>query len=261
MRPVLTRLWAVLALLSITVPSLAASPVPVVIGPSRDGSLHSLQRKVDRFLGIGRLNVRTDRVGALAKDPDPWTWDNPGRAIEITLVDAKSPHARIGWYAECGGSPVLDGVEDAVVLHCSPLRPGSRGFRLPSSVTRFGFFVTHQPEGAGAMGEASAIAGPVQDLESAIFSNRFCNDPGPLGAGAAHAPHDGDVQMLVYDVSRWLGPQTWLVACETSDSGRPVGHGVEESDNDYSDVVFLVSGVSTTPTAGTSFGRLKSRFR
>jgi hypothetical protein len=67
--------------------------------------------------------------------------------------------------------------------------------------------------------------------------------------------------MLVYDISRWVGPQTWLIACETSDSGSNIGHGADDSDNDFSDLLFTVSGVSTTPTSQTTFGRLKSRFR
>ncbi len=262
MRPVPTRVWAALALLVITSPCLAASPVSVVMGASRDGTLHELQKKVDRLVGPGRINVRTDYLGARTGDPDPWFWLNPGRAMELTLVDRKSPHGSVGWYAERGVTPVLDGVDDAVVLEGWQFKGSSSAFRLPTSVERFGIFVVQRAVvGAGVAAGTAALEESATFEEFTTFSNRLWNDPGDSGTGATHAPFDGDMQMLVYDISRWVGPQTWLVACESSDSGRHVGHGLDDTDNDFSDVLLTISGVGTTPTVGTSFGRLKSRFR
>jgi hypothetical protein len=245
MRLLRPRAWAALALLLAAVPVQAVSPVPVTIGPSRDGALQDLQRKVDAFLGPGRVDVRTDYLGAHCDDPDPWTWTNPGHVVELRLVDRKSPTYLIGWYAERGEVPVLDGVEDGVVLDRSCFRGMSSGFRVPKSVARFGFYCT-----GAAAGESYVHC-----------SNRVWNAPGAPGLAASHLPLDGDPQMLVYDISRWVGPQTWLVACEVSDVGLPLGLGEGESDNDYSDVLFTVSGASVTPTQGRSFGGLKRLFR
>jgi len=234
-----------LALLVVAVPSHAGSPVPVVIGPSRDGTLEDLQRKVDAFLGPGRVNVRTDYLGARAGDPDPWSWTNPGHVVELRLVDRKSATFTIGWYAERGAVPVLDGVEDGVLIDRTTIRGLRAGFQPPRSIERFGFYC------------AGAIAG-----EAYLHcSNRTWNAPGAHGLAASRPPFDGDPQMLVYDISRWVGPQTWLVACEVSDVGLPLGQDDGQSDNDYSDVLFTVTGASVTPTLGRSFGGLKRLFR
>ena len=75
MRLVPLRAWAAFALLLVTaLPAVAAAPVSVSIGPSRDGVLHDLQRVVDRYFGPGRIDVRTGYIGARAGDPDPWMW-------------------------------------------------------------------------------------------------------------------------------------------------------------------------------------------
>lgn len=250
MRPVPVRVWVALALLTLAQSALAASPIPVIVGPSRDGSLNDLQKKLDRFVGAGRLNARTDYVGARTGDPDPWFWMNSSRPMVVTLIDRKSPQAKIGWYSD-GGIPLQGGVT-GVIFEKAVQRGDVRAVRLPSDVKRFGFFINLTTPGRGGYG-------PVREVIS--YSNRLWNSPGPDGTGARHAPYDGDVQMLVYDITRWVGPQTWLIACETSDTGSNIGQGPEDSDNDFSDFLFTVSGVGTTPTSNTTFGRLKSRFR
>lgn len=251
MRHVLLRAWAALALLLAAAPAFAIAPVPVVIGSSRDGALHDLQRKVDKLVGRGRIDVRTDFIGAHPGDPDPFAWDNTGsRVLAVQLVDRKSSHGTIGWYDESAGRAVIDGIGDGIVLDNWRQR-GARGIvRVPSYVTRFGFYIDYDGDDSG--GDSGHYR---------YFSNRRFNDVGPRGRGAEHAPYDGDVQMLVYDVSPWLGSGTWLVACEYSDSGCPVGFDNGESDNDFADIVFTVSSLLTTPAQSTTFAQIKALYR
>jgi len=67
--------------------------------------------------------------------------------------------------------------------------------------------------------------------------------------------------MLVFDASRWLGQDTWIVACEYEDAGARQGAGHGECDHDYSDILFTVSGVGATPTVQSSFSRVKALYR
>ena len=254
MRLVPHRAWAALALLLVTtLPAAAASPVSVTIGRSRDGVLWDLQRIVDKAFGPGRIDVRNDYIGAHAGDPDPWVWSTvPGKGIMMTLIAKKHPNGTLGWYCEQGTVPPLNGLGDGVVLERSRLRAVPTSLRLPSTVRRFGFYVEREPGSTFIDGDASA---------NAYFSNRTYNDVGAHGAGACHAPYDGDVQMLIYDIGRLTAPDTWLVAVEYSDSGDPVGTQDGQSDNDFSDFVFTISGVGVTPTQSTTFGRLKALYR
>jgi hypothetical protein len=252
MRHALLRAWAAITLLLAATSVWASSPVPIMMGSSRDGLLHDLQRKVDRLVGPGRIDVQHDYMGAHPGDPDPWHWVNPSRPLEVTLVDRKSPHGVLGWYQENGVLPVIDGLGDGVVFD-DWRRRGSRTLvRIPPAVTRFGFYVVRE----GGHGEEDD-----DDGSYLYFTNRMWNDLGPHGRGAEHSPYDGDMQMLVYDISRWAGSDTWLVACEYSDSGSHVGHDRNDSDNDYSDILFTVSGVGLTPTLGKTFGQLKALYR
>jgi hypothetical protein len=241
---------AILLLLLAAFPAAAASPLRVAIGPSRDGPAHDLQHKVDALVGTGRVDVRSDYVGARPGDPDPWSWTNTGEPMTLHLVDRRSPGFVVGWYAEGPVHPSPDGPEQVlggVVLDNGRKRGATVVFRVPGTVRRFGLFVADTDDPGAAW--------------TRHRTNRTLNPPGPDGAGAAHEPWDGDVQLLVFDVSRWLGRDTWLVAGEISDTGRRVGHGADESDNDYSDVLFTVTGASATPAVTTTFGRVKSLFR
>ena len=253
MRHARFREWAALALLVTALPATATSPVPVMIGASRDGALHALQKVVDRYLGPGRVSVGADYVGAHAGDPDPWMWTSvSGRGVEVSLVQKKLSSGAFGWYREGLGEPQLDGVNSGLLFGQGRPRWARQSVRLPASVTQFGFYVVREAGGHAIDGD---------DEPCTFFSNRKLNDVGPHGSGAVHAPTDGDVQMLIYDISRWSTPDTWLVACEFSDSGCRLGHGDGQSDNDFSDLVFTVSGVGVTPTKASSFGRLKAMFR
>jgi hypothetical protein len=254
MRLVPHRAWAAFALLLVTaLPAAAATPVPVTIGRSRDGVLHDLQRVVDRYYGPGRIDVRTGFVGAHAGDPDPWMWTTvPGKMVVLTLLEKKSPHGTVGWYTESGGIPLLDGIGDGVVLDRARLKSSPTALRLPNTVQRFGIYVARESGGKALDGD---------DESYLYFSNRMLNDGGAQALPPLHAPWDGNVQMLVYDLGRLVAPDTWLVACEYSNSAHAIGTGDGQSDNDYSDLVFTVTGVGVTPTLATSFGRLKALYR
>jgi len=253
MRHVTNSAWAALALLLAAAPAFASAPVPIVIGPSRDGSLQDLQKKVDHLLGPGRLNVHTDFIGAHAGDPDPWFWVNGGsHLVSVKLIDRKSPHATVGWYTDLGGASETDAAHAGVVLEDWRLRGSRTTLHLPAAVTRFGFYIDHQG------GDDPTDQG----LSTRYFTNRMLNDVGPQGRGAVHEPRDGDVQALIFDVSRWMGPGTWLVACEYSDSGCEVGVSPDCRDNDFSDILFTVTaeGGVTAATCST-FARVKALFR
>jgi hypothetical protein len=121
-------------------------------------------------------------------------------------------------------------------------------FALPH--TKFGFYLN--PNGP-------------YDVQNApepekFFTNRFYNDLGPNGSGALHAPADGDVQALVFDVSRFIGPNTWLVCFEDLDSGANPSSCCSGTDNDFNDVVFEVTAFGATPVIPMTFGALKSKY-
>lgn len=253
MRPFLLRAWAALALLLAAVPVHASSPVSILLGPSRDGGLHDLQRKVDKLIGFGKLDVSRDYIGAHAGDPDPWFWVNRGtRDVVVQMVDRKSRRTILGWCDETTGRPVINGIDDGIVFNDWRVRRSRAVVRLPSHVTHFGFYVDTDQDDDDESNERGHYR---------YFTNRQFNDRGLRGLGATHAPFDGDMQFLIYDLSPWLGDNTWLVACEYSDSGRHVGFDRGDSDNDYADVVFLVSGLGATPTKTLSFARVKAMFR
>jgi hypothetical protein len=197
--------------------------------------------------------VRTGYIGARAGDPDPWIWSTvPGKGVVLTLLAKKHPRGSVGWYHEQGGVPAIDGAGDGLVLERSRLRAAPTTLKLPASVKQFGLYVEREPGSTDIDGDGGAAM---------FFSNRMLNDAGPHGAGALRAPTGGDMQMLVYDISRFSGPDTWLVACEYSDAGAVIGTEDGQSDNDYSDIVFTISGVGVTATRSTTFGRLKALFR
>lgn len=229
-------------------PARAASPIPVQFGASWDPPAYSLQNIVDAYLGVpGALDVQTDFIGAKPGDLDPWFW--VGSSFPALLVSEVAGNANtnlVGWYVETGAVPVIDGVDDGVVFTGTQGSGSNSIVIVPSGVARFGFYLDPQP----------LRIGPHQRF----FTNRFLNDKGPLGSGAIHAPFDGDVQAIVFDVSRWKGPDTWLVCFEDIDSGNPVLPCCSGTDNDFNDLVFEVTALGATPAQTISFGALKTRF-
>lgn len=229
-------------------PAQAASPIPVVFGASWDPPSQSLQNIVDAYIGTpGALNVQTDFIGAHVGDLDPWFWvGNSFPALLVSEVAGNANTNQLGWYEETGVLPVIDGVDDGVVFTGGDGAGSNAVVVMPGSTTRFGFYLDPAPNSPAA--------------HQRFFTNRFLNDRGPKGAGAVHSPFDGDVQAIVFDVSRWKGPNTWLVCFEDLDAGNPITPCCSGTDDDYNDMVFQVAALGATPARTLSFGELKTRF-
>lgn len=231
----------------------ATSPVPVAMGASWDGPGHDLQGIVDSYIGIpGAIDVRTDFIGAHAGDLDPWFWVG-GRvpAFLITEVAGNSATNELGWYLETFARPVIDGLDDGIVFDGPSSDGADVTIVFPSSSTKFGFYLdTH-----------TLVQTPEGPRDQVFFTDRMLNDAGPAGAGAIHGVTDGDVQALVFDVSEWKGPNTWLVCFEDSDAGALIQPCCDGTDADYNDVVFQVRASGATPAILTTFGAIKSIYR
>jgi len=233
---------------TIAAPALAVSPIPVVFGTSWDPPGQSLQNIVDAYLGApGALDVHADFIGARAGDLDPWFWVGSSfPALLVSEVAGNANSNQLGWYVETLTMPTIDGIDDGIVFS-GPQGDGANAIVvLPPGANKFGFYLDPAP------GDPAP--------HQRFFSNRFHNDPGPDGAGALHSPFDGDVQALVFDVSRWKGPDTWLVCFEDLDYGKPVTACCAGTDNDFNDLVFEVRALGATPARSLTFGALKARF-
>ena len=254
MRHRLIRAWVALALLMAAAPAFATAPVTTVMGPSREVSLRHLQKRIDHLVGPGHVDAATDFIGAHPGDPDPWVWINNGvHAIAVTLIDRESLHGAVGWYEETGRMPVLDGVGDGVVLEGLRVRGARTLVAMPASVKRFGFYVARKGQGEGKNTGQTAI----------FFTNHVLN--GLVSQGRDTDPSGTNFRLLVFDVSRWLGADTWLVASHFSDRGNHGGLGDRDDDGDGDDddldILFTVTGLGVTPTHSVSFARVKALYR
>lgn len=249
-----------LGLLSLVVPlcaaacivTTAAAKVDVKIGASQEGSEPSLQEIVDARYGAGAINVTTDYLGAHVGDPDPWFWvDNHFSALLVKGLWRNAHRNRIGWYRELEtGAPAIDGVDDGVLFDGSDQAGDVALVMFSTPMTKFGFWMNPR-------GPLDALNAPEPEL---LWTNRHYNDVGPSGTGALHAPYDGDVQALVFDVSAWTAENTWLVCFEDVDSGA-MPEACCGTDNDYNDAVFEITAFGATPTRPASLGQLKARYR
>jgi hypothetical protein len=240
------------AALCAAVPSQAA--VKIVMTDSWDGPTKNLQSIVDGFYGAGQINVKTDYLGAKDGDPDPWFWlDNQFSALLVKEVAGNADYNQVGWYQEKGSFPVLknDGVEDGLIFD-GPAGAGATAIvTFSKPMTRFGFYLN--PNGPG---DATNAPEPEK-----FYTNRLFNDAGPDGSGTLHFPWGGDMQALVYDVSRFKGANTWLVCFEDLDSGANPGPlGQAQTDNDYNDFLFEVTAFGATPVEPLTFGALKAKY-
>lgn len=249
-----TRSLAGLLLVGLcSAPAHAVSPVPVVFGTTWDVPAVTLQGIMNTYLGIpGAVNVATDYVGHDAGEPDPWFWiDSQFSALLVREVAGYAGLNILGWYLEDGGPVTIDGIDDGIVFNGPDGSGAMRVVVFPSGVSRFGFYL--DPKGAQS--------GQNAPQPEKFFTNRFLNDLGANGSGAIHAPFDGDVQALVFDVSQWKGANTWLVAFEDVDYGAAITSCCGGTDNDYNDLVFEVKAIGATEARALSFGALKNKFR
>jgi uncharacterized protein DUF4114 len=234
----------------------AAAAVAVTFGASWDAT--ELQQIVDTRYGAGNINVHTDYIGAHAGDLDPWFWaDSHFSTYLVREIAGNADRNTVGWYLDGAASspsppPVIlnDGIHDGIVFDGPATAGDASIFSFPLAHTKFGFYLN--PNGSGSVENAPE--------PERFFTNRFYNDIGPNGSGALHTPTNGDVQALIFDVSRYAGPNTWLVAFEDLDSGSNLGPPGSGTDNDYNDIVFEVTAFGATPVIPMTFGGLKSKY-
>ncbi len=231
----------------------ARAVVPVSFGATWDAPTQTLQNIVDGLYGAGNINVTTEYIGAHPGDLDPWFWvDDRFSALLLREVAGNANRNTVGWYLETGVKPVAtnDGVHDGVVFDGPAIQGASALIHFTHPMTKFGFYLN--PNGTG-----NAINAPEPEL---FFTNRLYNDIGPDGSGAVHPPTGGDVQALVFDVSRLTQSNTWLVCFEDLDSGPNPAPCCTPTDNDYNDFVFEVTAFGATPVVPLTFGQLKVRY-
>jgi len=250
--PRLVPAFATALLLIASAPAGAA--VTVVFGTSWDGPGQSLQAILDGIYGAGQIDVATDYLGAKPGDPDPWFWiDNQFTSLLVREVAGNADYNQVGWYEETGSLPVLanDGVHDGMVFDGPAGAGAATVVVFQNPMTRFGFYL--DPNGPG-----DAVNAPQPEK---FYTNRLLNDRGLDGSTALHAPWNGDVQALVFDISRFTKPNTWLVCWEDLDSGAvPGANGASQTDNDFQDLVMEVTALGATPARAMSFGALKARY-
>jgi hypothetical protein len=232
----------------------AQAVVPVVFGTSWDGPSNTLQSVVSARYGATMVQCTTDYIGAKDSDPDPFFWvDGHFSALIIKEIAGNATRNVVGWYLEPadGVKPVIDGVDDGVIFDGAASAGATAYVTLDRPGRNFGFYLN--PNGSGNANNA-----PEPEV---FFTNRKFNDRGPDGSGALHAPYDGDVQALIYDISSCTQPNTWLVCFEDVDSGANPGPCCATTDNDFNDFVFEVHAVGVTPVEPLTFGALKVRYR
>lgn len=236
------------------VPTLALA-FPVTFGTSWDGV--PLQQVLDNHYGPGLIDVATDFEGAGAGDADPAYWEDFGvDGLIVREIAGFSPRNTLGWYAETlGGAPVIDGIDDGVVFSGPPGAGATTTVVFPGGLTRFGFWLNPNGDQDGG------AHAPEPEL---FFTNRFYNDLGPDGSGAAHVPLDGDVQCLVFNISHLRGGvPTYVLAWEDLDYGAPISPSYDwaKTDNDYNDLVVEIQAISPVGVESMNWGSVRALFR
>ena len=254
---ILVRRAAAMACLTVTMwlAAPAHATVPVVFGPeSWDGSANRLQTLLNTLYGEGAINVETDYIGHNIGDLDPWFWvDNTFTAFMVREIAGNANYNVLGWYEETdlATRPVIDGINDGIVFDGPSGSGETRLITFSRPMTKFGFYL--DPAGAASI--------PYAPQPEKFWTNRRYNDFGPSGS-PLHAPTDGDVQALVFDISHVVGEaNTWLVCFEDLDSGLMPSKCCETTDNDFNDLLFEVHAFGATPAQPVTFGQLKMLYR
>jgi len=243
-------LFVLLIVLAVTTPGVAGAQTETetswVTAPGR------LQSIVDATYGAGHIDVRTDYLGAREGDADRIVWMNAVWPIlQVREIAGAAHRTCIGWYIESGDPqrPVLDGIDDGPVYKNQYAPPATSVLQFRSRGRGIGFYF-RSPDAGGGLGPRT------------FFTNRTYNDTGSAGWDSVlEPPAAGDVQALVFDVSAWTRPRTWLVCFESHDAGLSSGTCCNEGDNDYADYVFEVRAEAVTATLAPSFGSLKRVYR
>jgi len=212
----------------------ASAQVPIVMAASWDGPDNDLQSILDDVYGPGLIDVDEDYIGAKAGDRDPCVWDAVG--IEGFVVAEKAGFGGknvLGWYEDTGSPPPFD--TGARVLLPGSAGPGDTFSLFVGSLKTIGFYMN--PNGGGGA--------PNAPEPECFYSNRFFNDEGRDGSQRFHAPFDGDPQCL-----------------EDHDyGGLTFGGSLQETDNDFNDLVIQFTILHPTPVRETSFGAVKAQLR
>lgn len=230
----------------------ACAAARTVIGDSWSTPRNKLQSIVDAAYGAGRIDVHTDYLGRRSGDPDQVVWmSSVWPIMQVREIAGATLRPDFGWYIELGDGrrPVIDGQDDGPVFKNEHAGPTTTLLQFRNRGRSVGFYLRTDDAGSGQ--------GP-----RTFFTNRSLNDVGPGGAGALHEPtQGGDIQALIFDISAWTRPLTWLVCFESRDSGALPGPCCGTTDNDYADYVFEVRAEATTPTLAPSFGSVKMLYR
>jgi len=233
---------------------IGASAFTVTWGDSWDN--YPLQAIFDAEFGPGVINAATDYEGYSLGDADPGYWEDGSiSGLIVREIAGFRNRNTMGWYAEdLSGPPIIDGIDDGVFMEGGLSEGESVNVTLPSSMTRFGFYLNPNGDQAGG-GHA-----PEPEL---FFTNRFYNDLGTDGSGSPHEPFDGDPQCLVYNITHLNdGIPTYILAWEDLDYGGPItpGYTWTSTDNDYNDCVVVIQAQSPVQTEQTSLGSIKAMF-
>ncbi|HEY6866340.1 MAG TPA: hypothetical protein VI792_03730 [Candidatus Eisenbacteria bacterium] len=239
----------------------ADASVPVTFGKH----IQRLQHVVDQRYGRGHIDVRRDYEGARAGDPDPWFW--VGNIVAARMI-ANTPGCggggNVGWYEENGHLPAFPG---GGVVFAARARKGDEAYIPLARTLKFGFYFV-PPASGDDDGAAPALLS---------FTNRTYNAPAPGSPGDLPLEGRGPMRALIYDVSPWSQPHTWLVcftvpatdddgpggdaALGAGDDSGENGDDQEGSDLSLDGPVFEVTGLDPTPARASSLGALKARYR
>jgi hypothetical protein len=250
------RIAAAIALaVALLPPPAAGAGAPEAADAADDHPLNKLQKIVDARYGAGHIHVATDYVGAHPGDIDPWFWvGDRFSTFLVRKVGGKSGHAGLAWYEENGVRPGWPG--GGIVLDGAARAGTNTVVAFGRSNVRFGFMMIsreHGPNGA-------------PDL-TMTFTNRLYNDaapntPAPSDPADPRPSTGGSLEALIFDVSPWSLPNTWLVCFEEHGQGAAPGpRGGCAPKGDFDDLVFEVVALGATPVKAVTFGGLKDHYR
>ena len=251
-------LLALLAAMAFAVPALAFD---VTFGMTWEGPGYTLQDVLDQACmdwgyGPGCVDAATGYEGYLPGDADiPYWFDEIVDGIVVRELAGYANTNTMGWYVETEGStpPVIDGIDDGVIF-TGPMQGGDVAMVNFGMRLKFGLWLN--PNGPG---DSTNALEPEK-----FFTNRYYNDIGPDGSTTFHPPYDGDPQALIYNVSHLFnGQPSFVVAWEDLDSGSELApaYAPFKTDNDFNDLVVLITATSPVPTETVSFGAVKSLYR